>query len=644
MRLAAALVLSVWAVSGAAQGDECVRWAEQGRASLDQGEAVEARIAFETAVEAEPLCASGGELALDGLGQAALASRDTVAAILAWEHALSLLTEETWGRGGDAVAGAYLWALIETGQVRDGRAEVAFDLLLRPTVRQPPATHPYGRLLAQVASVLPDSVRDAAFASADGGVRTSRPLAAWWIGEDPFPATVANERVQEHLLRVRRALVDYSDEASPTGYDARGELLVRFGAPSLAFTLTFDETELVMTMAELALGITPRSFRKNEVWTYEDGDDSRVYVLVGEGRRYRLGQIEDLFPASLRRVIGTGRRQEGLQRLSLLAMQYAYGELATTTVEYGQAWSNASDAFDQMTSPISGGPSQARRVQAEIDRREAVYGRRRAEREGPSRSRIAESTPRVPFRSAAARVLGGGGQTELRLAWRLDTSKDVPADARSLVGTVVCRSGVPERTVEAVYVQSLPLGSTSEDVGPTASDIRAPCVDGLEVQLDLFSQTAGGALGERLATSVWEVGAREPLRGAGLEMSDLWPVEAATEQPILRTDIESGIPLSLYFEAYGFQGSGGRSRAVITYEVIRRQKGSFLRRSREVRSTGELRLIVRGTTTEQYVILDTSDWADADEVEVRVLVRDEQTGGTVERTLTFTVTDSGSQL
>ncbi len=610
---------------------------------LNQGKAVEARSAFEAAAEEGPLCASGGGLALDGLGQAALASGDTTAAIRAWERALGFLTEETWGLGGDTVVGSYLWTLIDTGQVRDGRAEVAFDLLLRPTtIRQPPESHPYWRLLAQVASVLPDSVREKAFAAEGEDVRASRPLAEWWVGEDPFPATSANERVREHLLRVRRALADYPDEESLAGYDARGELLVRFGAPALAFTLTFDETELVMTMAELALGVTPRSFRRNEVWTYEDGDDARVYVLVGEGSRYRLGQIEDLFPASLQRVVGTGRRQEGLQRLSLLAMQYAYGELATTVIEYGRAWSDASDALDRMTSPLPGGPTDARRVQAEIGRREAVYGRQRAEREGPSRSRVAESTVQVPFRSAAARVLGDGGRTELRLAWRLDGSENVPMDAQALVGTVVCRSGMPERSVEAVYVQSFSLGSDA--LGTTATDTRAPCVDGLAVQLDLFSQTAGGTLGERLATSVWEVGAREPLRESGLEMSDLWPVESATEQPILETDIDPGVPLSLYFEAYGFQGGGGRSQVTIEYDVIRRQNGSLLRRSREVPSSGKLRLVVRGTTTEQYVILDTSDWADADEVEVRVLVRDEQTGETVERMRTFTVTDSDSQI
>ena len=136
---------------------------------------------------------------------------------------------------------------------------------------------------------------------------------------------------------------------------------------------------------------------------------------------------------------------------------------------------------------------------------------------------------------------------------------------------------------------------------------------------------------------MWAVPPQDPLRSDGMEISDLRPVEAARDAPFVGRAVSAGTPLSLYFEVYGFEGETGRSRVHVEYEVVRRRNGSLLRRTREVPSSGDLRLTVRGSRTEQFLILDTTDWAGSDEVDVRIVVRDEQTGGSVERTRTFDV-------
>jgi len=57
-------------------------------------------------------------------------------------------------------------------------------------------------------------------------------LAHWGRSRDPKPATESNERVIERLRRVAHAESAFTSDREPAGFDARGRVYVRFGAPS----------------------------------------------------------------------------------------------------------------------------------------------------------------------------------------------------------------------------------------------------------------------------------------------------------------------------------------------------------------------------------------------------------------------------
>ena len=617
----------------AAEGIEQMR-AEDWRAALSS---------LSAAVETDSTCVTpGGELAGDRLGRVQLVLGDVDGALATWDRTL---TAVGGGKvpGREALVGVYLDALVRLGYATGPKVAAVFRELLLPTQSRPPDDSPYWRLLAQVASVVPSDVAAEAFVAGDWrrGVASGQPLAVWWLSEDPFPGTTPNERVEEHLLRVSEALADYPNPGSAEGYDDRGRLFVRFGAPQVARRLAFDMSELVLGLSRLNVGVSRQSFPSNEVWTYGSIDEAMVYILVARNEVYRIGQTEDLLPTSLRSVTGRGERERRMMRAALLAMRYVYGELATTSIEYGNAWGDTVTILEQTASPFRNPNAAIVTIQRSVSMREAERTREREAREPSSVSQVAAQTPRVAYEADAARFLDGDGRTRLDLMWGLRPGSypDLPGSA-VLTGSVVERPGTAQQTISTTVLQSLTPGQVAGvDSAPHASASAACGAESCApvVQLSLFAADPEGQPVERMGTSVWRVPVQEPLRSGGLEMSDIRPFDPIQNEPLLVWSITPGTPLSVYFEAYGFEDGTGSSRVTIEYEVVRRRRGTLLRRTRETPTSGDLRLFDRGATTEQYLILNTADWADADEVDVRITVRDERTGEAVERARTFEV-------
>jgi hypothetical protein len=642
----AALLASAPATGGA-RVTPCQFFLLDGVARLESGDVDSARQRLRMAYHKDALCtAPDVGLAADWLGRAWLAEGDTTRAFAVWEGALSLLTDATWGRGGDQLVGVYLETLARVGRAASIEAATAFDLLMRPTSGGARGSEAYWRLLAQVASVVPDSVREEAFVSGDWrrGVAPGgdRRLAEWWVSEDPYPATAPSERVAEHLGRVAEALDSYPDPSADRGYDDRGDLLVRFGPPTMAMTLTFEDPTLVFAMSRSAVGISRSSFPSNEVWTYESLGDAMTYILVREGNAFRIGETVDLLPPSLRDVVPNGRRSAERYEIALQAMRYIYDRLATTAVEYGDAWGRVDDVLAGMASPVDNMRSAVLDGQRSLAVLEAERHRAREDQEPPSWSTVYETAETVPFEADAARFLDPDGTTRLDLWWRArPTDPERLSDGGALVGSVVVAPRSLDRTTETVVVQTLTemqvQGRTRTPPAQTSVLCqRAPCAPA--VQLDLHEPgTADGALGDRLLTSVWHVEARPPLRAEGLEMSDIKPLVALYDEPLASPAVAPGTQLALYFEGYGFADPPGGVRVTVEYEVVRRRRGSLLRRTVEIPREGQLRLVRRGVRTSQYLLLSTADWADSDEVDVTVRLRDDRTGATVERTRTFTV-------
>lgn len=643
MRLAVALTLVVLLSPISAAQRTCQALAAEGVNKVEAEDWRGAIASLSAAAATDSLCVTpDGELVGDRLARLQVSLGDVPGALLTWERTLQA------GAGGgvpgrEAMVGEYLDTLIRLGYVVGSNATTAFEQLLLPTRSRPPDDSPYWRLLAQMASVLPDDLTAESFAAGDWrrGIVDGQSLEAWWLSEDPFPATLPNERIEEHLLRVSEALIKYPDPRSAEGYDDRGRLFVRFGAPQVARRLGFDTSGLVFGLSRLNVGISRQSFPDNEIWTYGSIDAAMIYVLIAQNDVYQIRQTEDLLPSSLRNVTGPGERQQALRQAALLAMRYIYGELATTSIEYGNAWGDTAEVLERTSSPFRNTNTSVLAIQRGVSVREAELARKRELNEPPSVSQVATQTPAIAYESDAARFLNGDGQTRLDLVWGIRTGlyADLTGPA-VLTASVVEQPGTPQQTVSTVVTQSLALGQA--DIADYASPASASVVCGVgscapAVQLSLFAADVEGQPVERLGTSVWRVVGREPLRPDGLEMSDIRPFNPVQNEPLLASSVVPGSPISVYFEAYGLENSGGSSQIAIEYEVIRRRQGSLLRRTQETPTSGDLLLVNRGATTEQYLILRTADWEGADEVDVRITVRDVRTGEAVERERTFRV-------
>ncbi|MDQ7066488.1 MAG: GWxTD domain-containing protein [candidate division KSB1 bacterium] len=89
-------------------------------------------------------------------------------------------------------------------------------------------------------------------------------LRRFWLRHDPTPATLANERLVEHYLRLQVARTRYRSP-QPRGYDDRGVIYVRYGPPDDRF---------ISSMGEFT--------RDNESWVYHRlGDVSFDFIEYG---------------------------------------------------------------------------------------------------------------------------------------------------------------------------------------------------------------------------------------------------------------------------------------------------------------------------------------------------------------------------
>ena len=607
-------------------------------------------LAVATLVCAERATAQPSGAANEALGYRAgselanrhLAVGDTASALATWRETLAAAPGP--GPGRDQLVGRYLKALVQAGWTSPTEPTAAFSALLDATTGDAPDSEPYWAFLGQLADVIPDSIRAVAFPDGDWrrGVAPSakQALLEWWVGQDPFPATDANERVEEHLLRVRAAWREFPDPSRPQGYDDRGRLFVRFGAPTTRRTLTYDDPRLVFGMSRANVGVSRSSFPRNEVWSYSALDASMVYLMVERGEVYREAQAVDLLPSSLRSVSGRGARRQSLARVSLLAMEAIFTQLATTSVEYGDALGTVQAALAQSGSPFANPGDVITTVQRRLSVRETERERIQRQREPPSYSRLATDLAAAPYLAQATRYLNDEGDTSLLLTWTL-AGADAMRDAGDVVlGGTVVRS--PRTLDRQVVTSRLQVASADQRSGLDAFDpvqVVVPCSGDCRyaVQMSLYSVDGAGSPSVQVGSSLWDVKPMPHLRAGGLEMSDLRTVDPLRNAPLLVPKVRPGTPVSLYFEAYGFQGGATRSRIHIEYDIVRRRRGTFLRRTRETPTSSELRLQPRGATTEQYLILRTSDWSDADEVEIQVRVRDERTGEVVERSTRFEV-------
>jgi GWxTD domain-containing protein len=78
----------------------------------------------------------------------------------------------------------------------------------------------------------------------------------YWASVDPTPTTPVNERERDHYLRLAYAREFFGTDEEESGFDRRGELLLRYGPP--------DERRIVMGDVVEDVGLVP----PREIWVY----------------------------------------------------------------------------------------------------------------------------------------------------------------------------------------------------------------------------------------------------------------------------------------------------------------------------------------------------------------------------------------
>jgi GWxTD domain-containing protein len=446
--------------------------------------------------------------------------------------------------------------------------------------------------------------------------------------------------------------------------------------------------------------VTPASLAASEVWLYQQEGQPFHYLFVADGRGgYQVGEVHDIIPIHLRSSMDGGTGRGGAKADIVLAvLRTVYRQLAPFDMNYAERLQEVETYLGQLEELALGDPASyaesrvagtsnrvdysaaARRQSAafgtrtppdlvargmvEASRREDHLLRRQREERGPEvRTSLLDGLEALRMAARVARFLDPDGSTRAEVYWALEPgglplSRALTSAVRRsghfdsfpdhiVRATLVRNASRAERSVERVEMYAVPR-SRVRAIDPLGVHVfavdRVGEGDDLAMQWDQFLAAAapdGIALGPRARVAVLRTQPIAPLEGDGrLEMSDLKPVLAPTEEPYPFDEVEAALPLALYFEAYGLVfGPNDEIDFAVEYEVTLQRGGGPFRRARQETTSGNLISAVQGTHTEQYLILDTASWAGAREATVNVIVTDRTTGGSVERSVTFAVTD-----
>lgn len=340
---------------------------------LRAGRIEEARSFLEEAFSARPslILPERGAVAY-WAGEAYARAGDSVQARAAWQKGARLLQEK---EAFDVrLADAYLRSLTR-GQLRDQRlrAVEAYAGLMEQ-VGSDSASGVEELFRRRVAQIVPLMTEDV-FAQVVGeGARDEDPatwtfragagdsLRAWWRGLDPYPDTPENERLEEHLTRLVHARQSFACEEAVSGFDRRGTVYLRFGAPYKRRELSYKNGEFFREVFRFGVPVSSSSFPESEIWLYPGLSDFGYYLFAeGEGTDcYEEVRTNDLMPNTLTRMRSNTERGLNIAYSSLMAMRAIYRELALYHISFSTRYSEIADYANYQ---------EMEATKAEIDRR-----------------------------------------------------------------------------------------------------------------------------------------------------------------------------------------------------------------------------------------------------------------------------------
>ncbi|NBC86131.1 MAG: GWxTD domain-containing protein [Bacteroidetes bacterium] len=443
------------------------------------------------------------------------------------------------------------------------------------------------RHLAQLRPILPVGLEADAFANDKGSTLAQgggQRITRWWRGEDAYPATTTNERLVEHLIRVSHAERHFPYDRSPRGYDERGEIFVRFGAPTKTLEVDFFSREMMETVERLQeaarnnLIVSPSDFADNQFWMYERGDEPYHYLFVDDGNSFRVGNVADVIPRHLLAGMGSDSgRNAARADIVLEAFRTCYEQLAPYHREYGTRYNRIQGYIGLMNdlrtslegrtqselytpdkrsdnSALGNTASDgnfirdphlvARSEIATSRQRDDILAYRQEERLPASVTQANADLPQLPVAVYPARFLNEDGSTRVELFWGLAPSGDrrvsLPEKVTAenlMVEMNVSQLGDDYQTVQRYQqLQSIPATVGDSDMMLFDAYVETkPITDRthLRMQWDQWTMRASKSgsfeAQQRLRSGTARVDSLLALQGASFEMSDVIPLRVDDE-------------------------------------------------------------------------------------------------------------------
>lgn len=628
-------------------------------------------------------------------GRAIAETGDTLAAVKVWQVGLTSLNLAD--RFDPRVNDAYVRAVVRTEKTRlYPQASAAYLDLFEQADQvgeeDADARRVIDRHVSQMAFLLEEAARRRLLREVDqedvvASAYALRPgkgpaLAGWWRGQDPVPRTGRNERVEEHLRRVMTAEEKYGFEDRWRGFDERGKVYVRLGAPGQTREVSLTNLRRYRFPGVPIKGIET-GVPKNEIWFYPEHGEDALYIFVWRQGRYRLSGPHDLLPQDVRgpydfKRFGSGQEameagERGEAKHALLAMESILRELRFNS-DFERLYQDISEyvneyrlIFNRDDTPREGKRQQAAQtpppstyaqstqLDGEKTRRQVVQVRQKTVPQ--QETEVGKDLPTVPVQLRRARFLDDDGTTRTLLYWT-HPAEDMSRNALFDVTAV-------QRQVDYSRTQQR---SRRYVMDPGEEGLQAwvlPMHGGegtyhLHLQVDQYEvkgvpEAGGVRRGEQSAQTVVRLDSMEALETdpGQLVMSDLLPgvapSRAATPSgqaprmslsPYPHGSLFPGIDLRIYFELYGLTyGAEDRTRYSVGYTVRKRREGGVFRlfRDQETETTTESTYEGTSRRTQEYIQLKLGEIEDANEVRITVRVTDEIVDRTVERSLTFDV-------
>lgn len=496
-------------------------------------------------------------------------------------------------------------------------------------------------------------------------------IVGWWRAQDPLPASEVNERMVEHVRRVEYALEHYVCAACPMGYDARGEIYVRYGAPERTTRIVFDDPLLIDAIYQPGVAVSPGDFPENEFWRYLNIDRDAYFLFIRDGKPYRLGDTYDLLPTALRSGLGQGGRGLVKSKMVLAVMRSMYRQLALEHYHFGSRFNEVDrwlaaheetgrlqsrDAtenakiitgatlltqgerpeateFDQDLGQPAHIFAQGMVTNARIEDDQAAYQKEILL--PPSTSDVLSTLRTLPLGVRYARFLEPDGTTKTEIYWHPEPGGLIAPGYASEPVYFVQTYAAQERadhtlrrsSTDAIRIQIPPTDEPATIPVQTIEVTGDTGLYHLALQWDQYGVNAE-EVGSRLQVTSRRIDSLHSLNASGfaLEMSDLKPLvytESGAAMPWPHDWVTPDMRFGLAFEIYHLT-YGGRDATsyTVTYEVTPERRRTS---STSVEYEG------RSRTEGTEVVLDIG--RRTGKIRIRVRVRDEISGLEVSRSL-----------